>query len=78
MKFKKILKRKVYPTWTNTQRIKGYKVYVFYMPDIGCYHFQIDYDSNIIYISLNDNIKFNSFEDCCLAAEQWIKKSILL
>jgi len=73
MKFKKILKRKVYPTWTSTTRIKGYKVYIFYMPDMGYYHFQIDFDSNIIYISLNNNVKFDNFEECCISAEKWIK-----
>ena len=43
------------------------------MPDTYYYHFQIDHDNSIIYASLNDNIKFNSFEGCCLAAQKWIK-----
>jgi len=74
MKFKRILKRKVYPTWVSITRwSKGYKAYIYYIPDIYYYHFQIDHDNNIIYASLNDNIKFNSFEECCLAAEKWIK-----
>jgi len=43
------------------------------MPDTYYYHFQIDHDNNIIYVSLSDNVKFNSFEGCCMAAEKWIK-----
>jgi len=73
MKFKKILKRKVYPTWHSIRWTKGYKAYIYYMPDKYYYHFQIDYDNNIIYVSLSENIKFSSFEECCLAAEKWIK-----
>ena len=74
MKFKRILKRKVYPTWVSITRwSKGYKAYIYYIPDIYYYHFQIDYNGDIIYVSLNDNVKFNSFEECCLAAEKWIK-----
>jgi len=46
------------------------------MPDKYYYHFQIDRDNNIIYISLNNNIKFNSFEECCLTAEKWIKNLV--
>lgn len=74
MKFKRILKRKVYPTWVSIARwAKGCKAYIYYMPDTYYYHFQIDRDNDIIYISLNEDIKFNSFEGCCLAAEKWIK-----
>ena len=74
MKFKRILKRKVYPTWVSITRwSKGYKAYIYYIPDIYYYHFQIDYNGDIIYVSLSDNVKFNSFEECCLAAEKWIK-----
>ena len=76
MKFKKILKRKVYPTWVSTSRnIKGYKIYIFYISDLGCYHYQIEHDNDIIYISLTNNIKFNSFDKCCLDAETWIKNN---
>jgi len=38
------------------------------------YHFHIDYNGVIIYMSLNDDIKFNSFEECRLVAEEWIRK----
>ena len=73
MKFKRVLKRKVYPTWHSIRWAKGYKAYIFYMPDTYYYHFQIDHDNNIIYISLNDGIIFNNFNECRLAAEKWIK-----
>ena len=74
MKFKRILKRNVYPTWTSSRCIKGYKVYIYYIPDIRCYHFQIDRNGDIVYISLNDNIRFDNFGECCLVAEKWVKK----
>jgi len=45
------------------------------MPDTYYYHFQIDYNGDIVYMSLNDDIKFNSFGECCLVAEKWIKGS---
>ena len=49
-------------------------MYIFYIPDISCYHFHIDYNGIIIYMSLSENIKFNSFEECCLVAEEWVRK----
>ena len=77
MKFKKILKRKVYPTWVSTSRnIKGYKVYIFYISDLGYYHYQIDCDKDVYYISLTEGVKFNDFDECCLAAENWIKNNV--
>ena len=76
MKFKRILKRKVYPTWVNTQRYKGCKVYILYMPDLDYYHFQIDCDNDVYYISLTENVKFDSFDECCKTAENWIKNNV--
>jgi hypothetical protein len=72
MKFKQILKRKVYPTWVSTRRIKGCKVFIYYMPREDFYHFQIDKESDIIFISLAEGIKFKTFDECCSAAEKWI------
>jgi len=43
------------------------------MPDKYYYHFHIILNNDIIYVSLSDNVKFNSFEGCCLAAEKWVK-----
>jgi len=76
MKFKRMLKRKVYPTWVSTQRYKGCKAYVFYFPDLNYYHYQIDCDKDVYYISLTEVVKFNDFEDCCNAAEKWIKINV--
>lgn len=76
MKFKRILKRKVYPTWVSTTRTKGFKVYIFHMSSMNFYHFQIECDGDIVYISLTEGVKFSSFEECCLAAEEWIKNYI--
>jgi len=75
MKFKRILKRKVYPTWTSITRVKGYKAYIYYIPDCCYYHFQIDHDNNIVYMSLTEDIKFNNYDDCCLAVDKWIKSN---
>jgi len=75
MKFKRILKRKVYPTWVSTTRVKGCKAYILYIPSMDFYHFQIECDGDVVYISLTENVKFNSFEKCCLAAEEWIKNN---
>lgn len=76
MKFKQILKRKVYPTWVSTRRFKGCKVFIYYITSMDVYHFQIDRENDIIFISLAEGIKFNNFEECCEAAEQWIKNKI--
>jgi len=72
MKFKRILKRKVYPTWVSTTKAKKCKVYILYIPSIDCYHYQIICDNGNTYNSLDDNNKFDNFKECCLAAEKFI------
>ena len=76
MKFKRILKRKVYPTWVSTARVKGCKAYIFYIPSMDLYHFQIECDQDVVYISLVEDVKFNEFEICCTTAEEWIKNKV--
>ena len=72
MKFKKILKRKFYPTWVSTTKVKGYKVYILYIPCIKYYHYQVINDNGNTFNSLDNNIKFDDFKECCLAAEKHI------
>ena len=76
MKFIKVKKRKFYPTWVSNRRIKGYKAYVFMIPDLKLYHFHIIYENNIIYVSLEDDLKFSNFRTCCKVAEAFIKNYI--
>jgi len=75
MKFRRMLKRKFYPTWVSTTKLKGCKAQVFYMPSKNYYHFQIE-DGDIYYMSITEGVIFDSFEECCMAAEQWIKDKI--
>ena len=74
MKFKRILKRKFYPTWVSTTKVKKYKVYILYIPCIKCYHYRIFHNNGNTFNSLDDDIKFNNFEACCMAAENYIYK----
>ena len=76
MRYKKMLKRKVYPTWISITKIKDCKVQILYIPSGDYYHFQIDYNSDVIYISLAENIKFDSFDECRDAAEDWIRNNV--
>jgi len=74
LKFKKILKRKIYPTWVSTTRHKGCRIYILYIPKEKWYHFRVLCDSGnrYTYNSLDENIKFNSFKDCCRAVERFM------
>jgi len=76
MKYRRMLKRKVYPTWVGTTRLKGCKICIFYLPDLRYYHYQIDCKDDVYYISLTYGIKFYNFEECCQAAENWIKNNV--
>jgi hypothetical protein len=69
--FKQILKRKLYPTWVSI-KYKGCKAYVMQIPNTNTYHYQIICDDNQLYCSLDEDVKFDSFEDCCEAAEKWL------
>jgi hypothetical protein len=74
MTYKRMLKYKVYPTWVSTRRLKGCKVYIhLVLKGISFYHYQIVCDNDIKYASLVDNIKFDTFEECCAEAEKWIR-----
>ena len=72
MKFKKILKRKIYPAWVTIRRHKGCKVYIMQMN--GLYHFQVFCDDKDAY---SDKIQYLEFDDCCLAAKEWVNNKIL-
>lgn len=76
LKFKRVLKRKVYPTWVS-QRVKGYKVYIFQVPRFEpYYHFQIVSDEDLHYSSLAEGFKYETFDEVCLEAENWIKQKL--
>jgi hypothetical protein len=78
MKFKRIIKRKVYPTWVSTKRLNGCLAYVFQVPrEKPYYHFQIVCENDVKYASLVDDIKFEKFEDVCEQAEKWIITNII-
>jgi len=72
MKFKKIKKRKYYTTWASAYKIKGYKAYIFKMPESELYHFHICSEGDIVFASINENIIFQNFEECCKAVKKWI------
>jgi hypothetical protein len=72
MKYRKILKRKTYPTWVSAWKLKGCKIYVLKVIDPGYYHYQIVCEDKTIYCSLDDGIKFDNFKRCCSDAESWI------
>lgn len=75
IKFKKLKKRKFYPTWVSIKRCKGCKIFIMQMPDTKKYHFQIICDNCMIcHASLDDGVYFDSFEECKLAVEKWMKE----
>lgn len=72
LRFKRMLKRKVYPTWVS-QRVGNCKVYIFEVPTENSYfHFQVVCYDDIQYASLAHNEKFNCFNDACQRAAQWL------
>jgi hypothetical protein len=75
MKFKQIKKRKIYSTWVGTKRNDKFKAYIFEIPNLNLFHFHILYDDNIIFVSLDYGIKFNSFDECVDYIERWINKN---
>lgn len=74
MEYKKVLKRKLYPTWISSTKIRGYKIHIFQMPIMEYYHYQIVFDNYIFYCSLDNGLKFDGFKECCESAEQYINK----
>ena len=76
MNFKQILKRKLYPTWVSTTKYHGCNVYILQMPNVWYFHFQVICDDDqVYYCSLDEGIKFNDFQECCKASEEWIDKN---
>lgn len=75
MKFKRVIKRRTYPTWVSAGRYKGCKISVMQIPGVDKYHFQIVSDNDIAYMCLSDSIQFDCFDECCMAAMVWIEKN---
>lgn len=76
MKFKRIQKRKNYPTWVSVNKLRECKIYILYVPSEKYYHFQIICDIDLEYCSLNNGNTFNDFKECCRSAELWVRSHI--
>jgi hypothetical protein len=84
MKFKEILKRQNYPTWSAKSKKKNCFLYVNQLDDI--FHFTIvcDYAKcknencprKVTYASLEHGQKYDNFEECCSEAEKWLNENV--
>lgn len=81
MPYKKMLKRKVYPTWIRTKKLNGCKVYIKQTPNEEFYFFEVVCDQIKHYSSLQSHdeskIRFIDFDTAVIEAEAWIKENIV-
>lgn len=75
MKFKKMLKRKMYSTWIAHDKIKDCTIYIFKIPKEKEYHFQVVCHNGMQYASLDDTKPFKSFNEACEIAIECLKNN---
>ena len=77
MVYKKLTKRRYYETWH--QKLRGCDVYIFKLPSLRVekYHFNVDHhDGKLCYSSLDNNELYQSFDEVCNAADDWVRDNV--
>lgn len=79
MKYRRMLKRKIYATWVSLGRLRGCKIYIKRTLNGEYYFYQIVCENGAKYSSLESkdetSIRYTDFEECCKTAETWIKEN---
>lgn len=79
MIFKRIKKRKLYPTWVynDIQNHIEYYIYLIYKNNNEIYHFTV-YSDFLKYSSLVCCITYNTFDECKVAVQNFRKNNNLI
>jgi hypothetical protein len=71
MQFKRVIRNKVYPTWTAKHH--DLRIHVNMLVVTEVFHFTVVKNGKTLYSSLDHNMFFTEFDETVQAVEQWVK-----